>query len=236
MSAVEPTASRASNNKSLKMSIGKKKLHAMDKKLAGSIYHYFNINGAQYCRPHLMVRCHLCEVDTSSIKETVDEERERLGLRESGDPRINQTALEWRDFISEKQLQMQLEGDLIRQMYGEDHLKTDPEKWQTHSDKWDKDERIINDKFLAIVAKTFDDGTSQCCYWACEHPNVEKLLTCTGCDVVKYCSKEHQKLDWLWEHKGECTCQVPQYTKDDIERDRQNNLNGIYENTTGSID
>jgi hypothetical protein len=218
------------------MSIGKKKLHAMDKKFSGSIYQYFNINGAQYCRPHLMVRCHLCEVDAWSVKEEIDEEREDLGLRESGDPRLTQTALEWGDCMSDKRLQMQLEGDLIRQMCGEDHLKTDPEKWQQHSDKWDNYERIINDKFLAIVEKTFGDGVSQCCYWACEHPNVEKLLTCTGCGVVKYCSKEHQKLDWLWEHKGECTCQVPQYMKDDIERDRQNNLNGIYENTACCID
>jgi hypothetical protein len=234
MSAVQPTAMRP-NGKSLKLSIGKNKIHAGDKNFARGLYQDFIINGAHYCRPHLMLRCHLCEVDALSIKKKVDEERERLGLRESGDQRINQTALEWKDFISEKQLQLQLESDLIRQKYGKDYYKTDPDKWENFRDKCEEDERMINDKFLAMVAKTFQDGAAQCCYWACEAPNAEKLLTCTGCGVVKYCSKEHQKMDWLWEHKGECTCQVPEYIKKDIERDRQKNLNGIYANAAFNI-
>ena len=31
-----------------------------------------------------------------------------------------------------------------------------------------------------------------------------ELLTCTGCGIARYCSKECQRKDWRWEHKAEC--------------------------------
>ncbi|KAJ7806894.1 hypothetical protein B0H14DRAFT_3152785 [Mycena olivaceomarginata] len=36
-----------------------------------------------------------------------------------------------------------------------------------------------------------------------EHPK-DQLLTCSGCLVAKYCSKQRQKKDWSNSHKGQC--------------------------------
>ena len=49
----------------------------------------FVINGCTYCRPHLKISCHLCEVDYGHLNDEADEERARLGLRPVGDPALN---------------------------------------------------------------------------------------------------------------------------------------------------
>lgn len=223
----EPTAGRGSGNKSFKMSIGKKKLHA-NPQLARMIYGKVVLNGVQYCRPHYMLYCHICEENNLSMKEEVDEEREMLGLRPGGDPRINKKAEEWADFIQEKQLQLRLEVDINRQRYGNNLLTDAPDVWEEMGRKNSIMEREINDRFLAIVQRTLDEGASECCYWACSTPAAEKLLRCSGCRVAKYCSKEHHALDWKWEHKGECSQNVPQFVLDEIASDRQRNLDGDY--------
>merc|ERR1712117_989587 len=91
-------------------------------------------------------------------------------------------------------------------------------------------ERALNDEFLADVAGTFKNGASQCCYWGCKKPDVEKLYKCTGCGVVKYCSKNHQVLDWKWEHEFECTKSVPKFLLDEYEANQKRNLAGDYSN------
>lgn len=233
MDGLEPCAHRvieANSNKSLKMSIGKKKIHA-DQFLSRELYKMTIINGGQYCRRHLMIFCHVCEVNNQSLVgdgEEANEEREELGLRPVGDPRIHRRAEEWMGFIQGKQLQQTLECDIFRQMNGSDHLTTAPGQWDALMAKCKEDKKEINEKFLAEVDKTFEEGASECCYWACKKPTVEKLLRCAGCGINKYCSKEHQRLDWLWEHKGECQSQLPQFIKDEIEQDRLKFKNGEY--------
>ena len=96
-------------------------------------------------------------------------------------------------------------------------------------------ERAVNNEFLADVAQTFKKGTSQCCYWGCKQPDSNKLAKCSGCGVVKYCSREHQTLDWKWEHKFECTKAIPKDVLDNIEADRQRNLRGNYDHIDRSI-
>lgn len=36
------------------------------------------------------------------------------------------------------------------------------------------------------------------------HTHLPKLLRCSGCQLVHYCSKECQKLDWKKGHRGTC--------------------------------
>ena len=224
--------------KSLKMSIGKKKLHE-DEGFARIMYQNFILNGVQYCRRHLMLKCHLCRVDTSSLREEVDEEREALGLRLGGDPKFNARAEKWQEYITEKQLEVTLQRDLLNLKYGTEYLKNHPEHWNNLTKQLKRQEREMNDKFLAENDEIFKDGASQCCYWACETPNGQQrydshgrssslLLRCAGCGIAKYCCKQHQKLDWVWEHKGECKLNVPEFLRREIEQDRLRNLNGNY--------
>jgi hypothetical protein len=212
-------------NRTLKLSIGKKRLHG-DPSLGRLVYANFLLNGLQYCRPHLMIYCHLCEENNQPLRDEVDAEREALGIRLGGDPRINATAEEWKNYIQEKQLETTLKGDLIRQMYGKGDAQTYEKQWETFMGESKAEEAEINDRFLAKVKATFDEGASQCCYYACAKPDAEKLFRCAGCGVAKYCSKDHQLKDWSWEHKGECTSNIPQFVKDEMEQDRQRNLRG----------
>ncbi len=239
----EPTANRVvghGTNKSLKISIGKKKLHSDEmKEMATEIYSGFVINGVEYCRRHLMIYCHLCRVNGQTLHEKVDRERIQLHLRNGGDPRINDRAYRWKDYSSEKQLQQQLQRDMLIYKYGKNHAKTHPEHWEKLWKEWDDDQLKINNRFLKENDEFMkNEGASQCCYWGCKTPNGienKKLLKCTGCGIVKYCCPEHQKLDWKWEHRGECTSSIPDYIKCDIEHDREKNLNGDYSTNRGSF-
>ena len=162
----------------------------------------------------------------------MDEERHGLGLRLGGDPRLNERSARWHQYIVEKQMCSKPQHETLIARYGKDHAVTHPEHWQKFVRDSKAEEKEINDRFLTendeIQQKK---GTSQCCYWACETPDGRQdkaLLKCTGCGIVKYCCKDHQKLDWTWEHKGECTTNLPQFFKNDIEEDRQRNLSGDY--------
>jgi hypothetical protein len=176
-----------------------------------------------------MIYCHICEENNKSMQEEANAERSALGLRVGGDPMFNEKADKWMEFINAKQMEGRLKNDRLLQKYGQDYSKTHPEHWQKFVRESKDQEREINDEFLKDVQATFDDGASQCCYYACDKPDANKLFRCAGCGIAKYCSKEHQKNDWGWEHKGECTSQVPQFIRDEIEDDRNRNLAGNYD-------
>jgi len=217
------------SNKTLKHSVGKKKLQS-NPSLAKLFYSNFILNGVQYCRPHLMIYCHLCEVNNDIVREQVDEEREDLGLKPGGDPALNRKAEYWANYIQEKQLEGTLKSDILRQMYGKGDKETFDRKWAEYISEESLQEREINERFLADVHATMIEGASQCCYYACNNNGNDntKLFRCRGCGIAKYCCKDHQEKDWKWEHKGECTCNAPEFVKKTIEEDRQRNLRGDY--------
>jgi hypothetical protein len=208
-------------NVSLKISIGKKKLQGQGEGLGRLMYSVMVINGAQYCRPHLKTRCQLCTVDHHTLNEEINEERRQLNLRPCGDAALNGSADEWRDFIVEKTMMLQLTRDLLIQKYGRDHHITHPQHWKKWCRDADESELEINDKYLAMKVET-----SQCAYWACDTPNAPNLKLCMGCKIVKYCCKEHQAKDWVWEHQGEC--QLPQFFINEMQEDRARHLAGDY--------
>ena len=179
----------------------------------------FVINGVYYCRPHLLIRCHFCEEDNAGMQDECNEERQKLGLRCGGDARLNQRAEKWGDRVLCGQLEAKMK---VEQTQGQGIPLSLRMELKTR-------EKAINEELLADVAEVFKKGASQCCYWACKNPDAEKLSKCAGCGVVRYCSKEHQQLDWKWEHKWECTKSVPKFLLDEIEADRQRNLRGDYE-------
>ena len=222
-------------SKSLNMSIGKRKLHSTvddDNGLARMMYGTMIINGVQYCRRHLILSCHLCLAEYTPLKEETDNERQCLGLRSGGDPKLNERAEKWRYEVQEKQMQQVLHRDILILNYGKNHAKTHPEHWIKITSELKKDERDINNCFLPEIDNVKKEGMTQCCYWVCRTPNgigeETKLLRCTGCGIVKYCCKEHQLLDWKWEHKGECTVNLPDWLNREMEQDRLNNLDGDY--------
>ena len=213
--------------------MGKKKLHE-NPDLARMLYKSFVLNGVDYRRRHLLIRCHLCADDGNRLKDEADEERSRLGLRPGGDPRLNARAEEWGNLTKDMLFAFDLKRDLIIQKYGKNHGQTHPEHWQKLCRELAVDERALNDRFLAETDELFaNQGASQCCYWDCKTPDGQennKLFKCTGCGIAKYCCKEHQKLDWAWEHKGECTANVPDFFKREMEQNREMNLRGDYTN------
>jgi hypothetical protein len=223
----EPTTNRIikdnGKNVSLKISIGKKKLHS-DKEMARMFYGTMIINGAQYCRQHLMIRCHLCEVDNTD--DEADDERDCLHLRPCGDARLNAAGEKWKSLVVSKTLDQKLQLDLLIQRYGKNHAQTNPGQWLNFQREASADERQINNQFLTECKELFSQGASQCCYWACDNPDAPKLLRCAGCKIAMYCCKDHQAKDWAWEHKGEC--QIPQFLKEEFEYDRQRHVAGDY--------
>jgi hypothetical protein len=153
------------------------------------------INGVNYCHAHLQIYCHICELDLSQLHEEVNEEWERMGLRPGGDPRLTGRAKEWMSLIVPKQQEMRLQTEFLA---SQDVGGTvPPDAWRRLCAERDMVEGKVNDGFMAKLQQTLDEGVSQCCYWACETPRSEKLFKCGGCGLVKYCSKGHQRLDWL---------------------------------------
>jgi len=234
----EPKANRAELNdgttKSLIMSIGKKKIHSGGPDgLSRMMYQPMTINGISYCRRHLVLSCHLCMVDYNSSIQGVHKERSRLGLRRGGDPMLNERSARWKEEVGGKQMYNTIRHEELTIKYGKDHARTHPEHWINLGKELKADERELNDRFLSEVDDVKSQGVSQCCYWACKTPTgigeEKKLLKCTGCGIAKYCCKEHQKLDWSWEHKGECTVNLPAWFIAEMEQDRLDNINGSYE-------
>ncbi|KAL3917651.1 MAG: hypothetical protein SGILL_004615, partial [Bacillariaceae sp.] len=158
--------------KSLKMSMGKKMLLAKENEaLARELYTYMNINGIQYCRRHLMVRCHLCEVDATHTQDGANEDRDNLGLRRGGDPRLNERAERWHEEILTKQFEARIKIDTMNAMYGQGTTEQAEQFQQMKTDS-KADEREINDRFLKeneVILK--NQGASTCCYWACQTPD-----------------------------------------------------------------
>ena len=218
---IEP---RAKPQRNLKVVFGgKKKLHASEnKEMARMLCTKFIVNGVQYCRPHLMLSCHLCEENNIFLKEEADEERRSLGLRPGGDPRINDLADHWYATIMKEQME-------AKRKFGELGDRADPFDRMDLMKELKANEKKLNDRFLADVDKAMSEGASQCCYYACANPAVETLYSCSGCGIVKYCSKKHQALDWKWEHKVECTKSIPQFVLDEIQSDRERHLRGDYD-------
>lgn len=218
---IEP---RAKPERNLKVAFGgKKKLHASDnKEMARMLCTKFVINGVQYCRPHLMLSCHLCEENNCFMREEVDEERRSLGLRPGGDPRINYRAERWYATIVKEQME-------AKHKFGELGDRADPFDRMDLMKELKANEKKLNERFLADADRALSEGASQCCYYACANPAVETLYSCSGCGIVKYCSKKHQALDWKWEHKVECTKSVPQFVLDEIQSDHERHVRGDYD-------
>lgn len=102
----EPTANRVPQDdgtyKTLKMNIGKERLESSHRDFQKLMYGDILINGASYCRRHLMICCHLCQEDRAYLHEALNEERERLGQRMGGDPSLNERSIKWSDLVDEK--------------------------------------------------------------------------------------------------------------------------------------
>lgn len=212
--------------------MGKKKMASESKDCQRLMYDDIMINGVPYCRRHLMIKCHLCQVDKGYVHYNTNAERKLLGLRMGGDPGLNSRSERWSDLVDAEKMKGVLQRDNLNLRYGPDHIKTHPQYWVQFMKESKIKEREINDEFLAenddiMLTK----GTSQCCYWACTTPSGRDgnpLLRCTGCKIVRYCCKEHQSLDWKFEHKGECTCSLPDWYNEELQRDRERNLRGDY--------
>lgn len=60
---------------------------------------------------------------------------------------------------------------------------------------------MIRDMEQAAILATQQSYGNRCRYEGCD--KTDKLLRCSACKLIRYCSSEHQKLDWA-RHKVEC--------------------------------
>lgn len=231
---VEPTENRIPKKGGGTRSIRSKMLLERHKDpepddLRRELYKTIVINGVEYCRMHLLIRCHFCEVDFRGSRDAVEEERERLGLRQGGDAHVDRFSEKWVNEVEGKTLQMTLEDDVTRLQYGQDYYAKNPHRWNERIKQLSEDERKLNDSLLRELAELKGKGAGSCCYWACKNPSsADRLLTCAGCKFHKYCCREHQALDWKWEHRAECSANVPKVLLDEMEATLAKQLAGDY--------
>ena len=157
----------------------------LDGELVKMMYEQISINGGTYCRAHLRISCHICEVNFEHLHDSGNDNREELGLRPVGDAEL--------DKMSEA-LTMEVSGAHI-QLQAEQEPHKDSGGWKPGlMERMRKIETDLNAKPLAQC--------SQCAYFKCGKTG--DLKRCVNCKIVKYCSPDHQRLDWKWEHKAEC--------------------------------
>ena len=192
------------------------------------LYRTVSINGVEYCRAHLLLRCHLCELDFHDTQEAVEMEREDLELQPGGDARVDDFSAKWESKMEEYAFLLSLQRDMAGIQYGPRDLVEAAQEMTEQMKHRAVNERSLNDEFFADLKELRTKGASKCCYWACENHSSNKLLVCTGCKFHKYCCKEHQALDWTWEHRAECTVNVPQCVLDDMAAEMERHLSGDY--------
>jgi len=199
-----------------------------NEKLAMDLYHSVLVNGVEYCRTHLLLRCHLCQLDFRSLREEVEMEREELDLRPGGDSRLDHFSDKWESKVEEPSLLRALQGDIACIQYGPRDLVEEAQKMNEYINNLPQDDRAMNAEFMRELKELKSKGVSECAYWACENPSTDKLLVCAGCKFHKYCCKDHQRLDWVWEHRAECTPNVPKCVLVEVEATMKRNLAGDY--------
>jgi MYND finger len=175
-----------------------------------------------------MISCHLCEQSHEFARDECDEEREELGLRPGGDRRLTQHSELWGDEVRRRMMLMRSDMEMVRLEKGVDHYQKHPQEWAAKGAELKADERELNDGFLAAVAEVTALGASQCCYWGCDAPDAQELSRCSGCKIVKYCCAEHQKADWTWSHRVECSARVPKLLSTHYATQREAHLRGEY--------
>lgn len=231
----EPTANRtitpSGRSKTTRMHLLKTLKQPGNETLASEMFASILINGAEYCRAHLLSRCHLCEKDYGGYsRECLEEERQELGLLPGGDRRVDRFNEKWGSRVEDAQFLNMLQLDIACMQHGPNHFQENPHLLNGHAQKLKAEERNINDSFFIELKELKEQGASQCCYWACDNPNFgEKLFTCAGCKFNKYCCKEHQSLDWTWEHRAECAATVPKHVLAEIEAKMKRHLAGDYQ-------
>ena len=80
--------------------------------------------------------------------------------------------------------------------------------------KWMNDKGLATDSTLFHTTASYHPNVCHACKRtsnAAFHLQVEKLLVCTACKIVRYCSAEHQKSNWKY-HKTFCKA-ISRYRK-----------------------
>jgi hypothetical protein len=131
------------------------------------------------------------------LRDEVDDERERLGIRLSGDPGLDQTGGPIGD-------------QLITRFSIDAHGVPVNDGSSPFSFPASAAAQIPTMNELRVAAAEHKSRTqcTSCAYWACPCPTGVPLTTCSKCKIVKYCGKDCQAADWKWEHKFECTVPV----------------------------
>lgn len=157
------------------------------------------INGGTYCRPHLKSDCHMCEVSYEHLHDEANSAREAHGLRPVGDLGLDASTWSIKDEV------LKAQAVVMDEMA---HLKATGQ----YGPSWRPTPamRAVEDDINRRMAEP--PRCTACAYYKCTielagDPHTSagvELLTCTGCGIARYCSKECQRKDWRWEHKAEC--------------------------------
>lgn len=153
------------------------------------LYESIVINGGTYCRRHLRIRCHVCDMDYQALHDEANKHRSQYGIRCVGDAGLNALSA----VIGDK-----LDASLILEL----------EEGNNDGETAIANYTDITDDLNGVVA-----SCTQCAFYGCPNthhsdPSVdtamENLRACSRCHVVKYCSAACQTSDWKWEHRYEC--------------------------------
>ena len=181
------------------------KMTAPHRDLLVMAYEMVIINGCTYCRRHLKRSCHLCEVAYTHLNDEADAERRELGLRPVGDPGLDAVSDAFEQEVQGKHMRFRL----LQEELGSTSFAQIPLHIRN---ELDADQNELNSRYLRLPECT------HCAYWKCSNPlPASPLLKCSSCKLVKYCCHDHQKLDWAWEHKGECC--VPRGMQEELDRE-----------------
>lgn len=147
------------------------------------------INGAQYCRAHLRVQCHICEITYQQNNDELNQYRKNKGMRPCGDPFL--------DLVSSS---CSTERDaLVVYMTAKSATSMPTPRFDTSfSQIASSTEQDLNTRYRSIPE-------CHICTNCGLRPTADvKLQRCSGCGIVCYCSRECQQQSWRAEHKVEC--------------------------------
>ena len=156
------------------------------------------INEGLYCRLHLRIQCHICQVTYQQLHDDTNVKRRMAGLRPCGDPFLNYLSDATSSECSALQIYMVQKLEKGKEAPFEQYqLFTPPfQRFFKHA------EEDLNSRYQTRPT------CRVCTNCGIQSSPKLQLRLCMRCKTVCYCSVECQRQSWKKEHKVECAPQL----------------------------